>query len=193
MLASITPLGERSRRQSWHVTVTSLALAAGAAGAAGGAALAAVGSLLPLSGRTRLEVVLLVAAAAVALELRPFGLAVRSSHRQVDETWLHRYRGWVYGAGFGAQLGIGVATIVVTPAVYVALVAELLAPSVTAGAAIGAAFGLGRGVSAFAAARVTSPSQLARFHGRFERAERPAHAAAIAAQAVVLVVGLVAL
>ena len=30
----------------------------------------------------------------------------------VHEQWLTRYRGWVYGVGFGAQLGFGLVTII---------------------------------------------------------------------------------
>ena len=37
--------------------------------------------------------------------------------RQVNEDWIGRYRGWVYGAGFGAQLGLGFAVFVMTCAV----------------------------------------------------------------------------
>ena len=47
MLASITPLGERSRGFSWHVTVTAFAVGALGAGALAGAALGTIGSLLP--------------------------------------------------------------------------------------------------------------------------------------------------
>ena len=34
-------------------------------------------------------------------------------------SWLGRYRSWVYGLGFGVQLGAGVTTVVVSSAVYV--------------------------------------------------------------------------
>jgi hypothetical protein len=192
MLASITPLGERSRRQRWAVTVASFVLASTAAGAVLGAALGGVGSLVPASGAARLDVVLAAAAAAAALELRPFGVALPSTRRQVDETWLHRYRGWVYGAGFGGQLGIGISTIVTTPALYVALVAELLAPSAGGAAAIGATFGLVRGAAALTTARVDSPARLVAFHRRFDRAEHAARLAVIATQAVVVVAVAVA-
>jgi hypothetical protein len=185
MLASITPLGERSRRQRWPVTVSALAVGAAATGAAVGAAVAALGGLLPMGERLRLDVLLAVAAAAVAAEL--LGARPPTHRRQVDETWLRRYRGVVYGAGFGGQLGVGVWTVVTTFAVYVALLAELLAPSVASGAAIGGTFGLARGLTLLAAAPVDSPPRLAAFHRGFHRAERTAAVAAVAAQAAVVV------
>jgi hypothetical protein len=186
MLASITPLGERSRRQRWPLTVSALIIGATAAGGALGAALVATGRLAPLVPRTRLDVLLALAAAAVVLELRPFGLRLPTHRRQVDETWLHRYRGWVYGAGFGGQLGVGVSTIVATPAVYVALAAESLAPSIAAGLAIGATFGFVRGVTVLSTARVDSAAALTSFHRRFRRGERTAAILGVAAQVVIV-------
>ena len=184
MLASITPLGERSRRQRWSITVAALIVGAAAAGGAVGAALAATGRIVPLAPSLRLDLVLALVAAAVAVEL--LGLRVPTHRRQVDEQWLRRYRGWVYGAGFGGQLGVGALTIVATAAVYVVFAAELLAPSVAAGCAIGATFGLLRGTTVLSTARVESPQALAAFHRRFHRSERAAGAVAVAAQLVIL-------
>jgi hypothetical protein len=110
--------------------------------------------------------------------------------RQVDESWLHRYRGWVYGLGFGVQLGFGVATIITTSAVYAVLAAALFAPSVAAGAAIGGAFGLVRGACVLLAARVDSPPKLLAFHRRFRALDRPAFRAAVTAQVVVALAAL---
>src|SRR6516165_5661048 len=168
MLASITPLGERSRRQRWSVTVAALIVGSAVAGAAVGAALAMAGRFVPLSAAGRVETLLVVAASAIVIELRPFGLRLPTHRRQVDGTWLHRYRGWVYGVGFGGQLGVGVWTIVATPAVYVMFAAELLAPG-AAGLAIGAAFGLVRGATLLSTAGIDSTRALAAFHGRFHR------------------------
>jgi lipid-binding SYLF domain-containing protein len=111
----------------------------------------------------------------------------------VNQSWLHSFRGWVYGLAFGAQLGVGVATVVVTAGVYVTLVAEAVAPTITAGAAIGVAFGAVRGASVAAAARIDSPASLALFHRRFARLERPAWMLAAAAQGLVVVAGLLTL
>jgi hypothetical protein len=186
MLASITPLGERSRRQRWPLTVSALIIGATAAGGAVGAALVVTGRLAPLAARTRLDVLLALAATAVVLELRPFGLRLPTHRRQVAETWLHRYRGWVYGAGFGGQLGVGVSTMVATPAVYVALAAESLAPSLAAGLAIGATFGFVRGATVLSAARIDSAAALTSFHRGFHRSERTAAILAVAAQVVIV-------
>ncbi len=188
MLASITPLGERSRRQRWLVSVSALIVGATVTGATVGFVLAAAGRLLPLSltGGRRLDLVLAVTVAGIVLELRPFGFALPSHRRQVNEKWLHRYRGWVYGVGFGGQLGVGVLTIVTTPAVYVALLAEALAPTLAAGVLIGAAFGFVRGAIVLSTARINSGERLAAFHRRFHRAERRAGAASAVAQAVVV-------
>jgi hypothetical protein len=187
MLASITPLGERSRRQRWPITVLALIVGGTVAGGAVGAALVATGRLAPLAPRTPLELLLALAAAASVLELRPFGVRLPTHRRQVDETWLHRYRGWVYGAGYGGQLGVGVLTIVATPAVYVVLAAESLAPNIAAGVAIGATFGFVRGSTVLSTARVDSAAALTSFHRRFHRGERTAAAVAVAAQVVIVV------
>src|SRR5665213_265632 len=107
MLASITPLGERGRQSHWTVTVAAFALGATAAGAVAGALLGALGMLLPggLTGHARTVVVALALIAALALDLS--ATTVPGPRRQVDERWLDRYRGWVYGLGFGSQLGLG--------------------------------------------------------------------------------------
>jgi hypothetical protein len=186
MLASITPLGERSRRQRWTVTVSALILGSTVVAGAVGTALAAAGHLAPLDGGARLDLLLLVGAFAVLLELGPFGLQLPTHRRQVDENWLHRYRGWVYGIGFGGQLGVGVATVVTTAAVYVAFVAECLARDAGAGLAIGATFGFVRGASVLSTARVDSTRALTAFHRRFQRVERAAAAATIASQVTII-------
>ena len=152
-----------------------------------GAALAAAGRLAPHAAGPRLDLLLALAATAVVLELHPLGFRLPTHRRQVDETWLHRYRGWVYGAGFGGQLGVGVWTVVATPAVYVTLVAEALAPSITDGLAIGATFGLVRGATVLSTARVGSPGALTSFHRGFHRGERTAAALAVAAQVAIVV------
>jgi hypothetical protein len=187
MLASITPLGERSRRQHWPVTVASLTAGAVLAGAGSGALLRLAGGPLPLDGRGRLLALAAVLAAGLLLELGVGGLRLPTHLRQVDERWLHRYRGFVYGFGFGAQFGAGVATVVTTSAVYAVLAAELLAPTVRSAALVGAAFGAVRGLTVLAAARVDSPHRLAAFHRRFDALDRPAARAVLAGQALLLV------
>ncbi len=124
MLGSISPLGERARGSRWAVTVTAYAIGSSLAGAALGGLLGGAGRmLLSLSGATGIaRVVLLVAAIAVgvALDLHLLGWTLPTVRRQVDDQWLYRYRGWVYGLGFGFQLGLGVVTVVSVSAVYAA-------------------------------------------------------------------------
>ncbi len=106
MLASITPLGERSRGFSWNLTASAFALGAMGAGAGSGALLGALGSLLPTGAGWRSVAVVAVLASALLVDATPLRTRVPSSRRQVNEDWLGRYRGWVYGVAFGAQLGL---------------------------------------------------------------------------------------
>ena len=162
MLTSISPLGERARNNRWGVTVGFYIAASVAAAGALGAAIGAIGSLLALPGAARGA--LLAAAVAAGVAWDAAGLATPGVRRQVNEDWLHRYRGWAYGAGFGAQLGLGVVTIVTSATVYVTLAGELLAGSAAAGAVIGAAFGLMRALPLPLAGRARSFSDLRAHH-----------------------------
>jgi sulfite exporter TauE/SafE len=185
MLGSITPLGERSRGRRWGITVTAFALAAGAAGAALGAALGAAGGLVAISAPARTGLLGVAVAAAIVADLVP-GLRAPGPRRQVNEAWLHRYRGWAYGAGFGIQLGLGVTTIVSTAAVYATGAAAFLAGSAAAGAVVGAAFGLARAATLLVAGGVDEPRALAALDRRLEAWERPARVAALAAEAALV-------
>src|SRR3954447_3018177 len=131
MLTSISPLGERARGNRWPVTAAVYVVASTVGGLLIGALLGAAGSLLDVSA---LVAAVLCAAAAVADLLH----RLPTIHRQVDEDWLTRYRGWVYGAGYGVQLGLGVVTIVTSAATYAALGLCVLSGSVLTGAVIGA-------------------------------------------------------
>ncbi len=189
MLSSITPLGERSRRQHFAITALFLLIGASSAGAALGALLGELGSQLPLGSAQRLAALGVAAALGLASDLSlPRG--VPTHLRQVDERWLHRYRGWVYGLGFGAQLGVAVATVVTTSAVYLTILGEALAPSILAGAVIGATFGGIRGASVLLAARINTPASLLDFHRRISTLERPASAVTLAVQAVLAAVAI---
>jgi hypothetical protein len=160
MLARIHPLGERARDRRWGVTVGAYVVASTVAAAALGALLGGAGGLLPLGTGTTAALVVVLAAVALAFDLRLGGLRLPTVHRQVDENWLGRYRGWVVGVGFGAQLGLGVVTIVNTAAVYLALALALLTGSVAAGALIGTTFGLVRALLILVVGRVRRPDQL---------------------------------
>src|SRR4051794_21733256 len=185
MLGSITPLGERSRGRRWGITVTAFAVAATAARAALGALLGAAGGLVALAATARAGLVAVAVAVAVTVDLVP-GLHVPGPRRQVNEAWLHRYRGWVYGAGFGLQLGLGVTTIVSTAAVYATGAAAFLAGSAAAGALVGGAFGLARAATLLAAGGVDEPGALATLDRRLVAWERPARVAALAAEAALI-------
>jgi hypothetical protein len=187
MLASITPLGERGRRSNWWVTVTAFLIGATAAGAAAGAVLGALGSVA-LPAHPRLAV--LPVAIAVAIVLDGVPRAVPGPRRQVDERWLDRYRGWVYGAGYGAQLGLGVTTVVSSAATYVALLAAILAASAPAGAIVLGCYGAVRGLTPLTAAGVRSQRRLLEFHRGLARWRVRARWGVVAAQAGILVLAL---
>ena len=185
MLASITPLGERSRGFSWGVTASAFAVGAVGAGALAGAAGGAIGSLAP-KGSWRDIAGLGLVALALAVDISPLRRRLPTTRRQVNEDWLTRYRGWVYGVAFGAQLGTGVVTIVTSAAVYAAALGALLCGTVPAGAAVGAAFGATRALSLLPARGATDPAGLVRLHDRLGRAEAPARQAALAAEAAAI-------
>lgn len=166
MLASITPLGERGRRMRWGRTVVAYVVGSVLGGAAIGALLGGFGALVPSHPGPTMTALLVAATCLVAAGLDLRGGHLPTPRRQVDEEWLRRYRGWVYGVGFGLQLGLGVVTIVTTAAVYATLVLAALTWSVGGGAAVGAAFGLVRALPVLAAARVTTPDRLAALHHR---------------------------
>ncbi len=187
MLASIHPLGERARHRRWGVTAGAYVLASTAAATLFGALLGAGGGLLALGPGPTALAVLALSAAALAFDLGAGGLRLPTVHRQVDEDWLGRYRGWVVGVGFGAQLGVGVVTIVNTAAVYLALALALLSGSALAGAAVGATFGLVRALMIFAVARAHHPDQLRRALRRAQAWRPLSERAGIAVQAAALV------
>ncbi len=171
MLASITPLGERGRHSHWPVTVTAFAFSATAAGAFAGALLGALGSLLTsgFGAHARLGVLGLALLAALALDASR--VAVPGPRRQVDERWLDRYRGWVYGVGYGSQLGMGITTVVTSAATYVALLAAVLAGRAGTGMLIVGSYGALRGLTPLLGAGVRTPVQLGALHARLQRVQ----------------------
>ena len=180
MLASISPLGERARGNRWSMTVGSFVAASTLAGAAAGALAGTAGAgvaavrILGLDG-THGRVALIVAAiVAAAIDAGVVPVRLRPTRRQVNEYWLDRYRGWVYGAGFGAQLGVGLATIVTTATVYLTLVAAFLSSSWREGAIIGATFGAARAVPVLGTARVHTAAALRSLHTRLAHWSRAA-------------------
>jgi len=203
MLSSITPLGERGRGSRWAVTATayllgsvlggaSLGLLLGAAGdLLAGVANALGGSAVAPGGSVALALAALVCLIAAASDLRLGGWSLPSWQRQVDEDWLARYRGWVYGLGYGVQLGLGVVTIVTSAATYAVFAFALLAGSWPVGPVLGSVFGLVRALPVLGLARLRDFAQLRALLARVERwsprAGRAAVAAEVAAAAAVLV------
>jgi hypothetical protein len=190
MLASITPLGERGRQSHWTITVTAFALGATAAGAAAGALLGALGTLLPggADGGVRTAVVASALIGALALDLS--SSAVPGPRRQVDERWLDRYRGWVYGVGYGAQLGLGIVTVVTSAATYVVLLCALASGRAVDGLAIMGLYGALRGLTPLLAAGVRTPQQLLTLHARLRGAEAATARAGAAVLALAGALGL---
>jgi hypothetical protein len=196
MLASITPLGERSRNSRWGTTVTAFVIGSTMAGSTAGAALGSIGVPLRTGAPAslRLWVLAAVVTIAVVYDARLFGLRLPTVRRQVNELWLNRYRGWVYGVGFGAQLGAGVATVVSTSAVYATLLAALLTGSPEWGGLAGGTFGLVRGLSVLPARKVRNAHALVALDAGLRRWERPSRVitgAMLAAFAATAAVGAV--
>jgi len=157
MLSSINPLGERSRLQRFWVTVSWYLLGSLMGGVAIGSVSGLIGSVLP-SGNWRAIAVIGVCLVGAVLDIA--SRQPPSVHRQVDENWLAKYRGWVYGLGFGFQLGLGVVTIVTTASVYTTIALAMLSGSLVLGAVVGGIFGLARAMAIFLVAGARDPSTL---------------------------------
>ena len=194
MLASINPLGERARRTRWGRTMTWYLLGSTAGGATigllAGALGAGVRAALSPSGTALAIGVAVVCAAGIALDLGVGGLRLPTVHRQVNEDWLAKYRGWVYGTGFGFQLGLGVATIVTTATVYVALALAVLSGSLVGGVVIGATFGLVRALPLLAVRAVNDPAGIGAVLRRAAAWSGRAHVLAVAGLVTVAAAGV---
>ncbi len=188
MLGSINPLGERGRRSRWALTVAAYLLGSLAGGTGVGAALGAIGSVTVSHLGVGVRTVALAATVAVGVAWEAGFLTSRplpGPRRQVDEDWLVRYRGWVYGVSFGFQLGLGVATIVTTASVYAALAAALLTGSVVGGAVVGAVFGLARALPVLGGRRIRRAGDLLSLDAALRRWDGPARAAGLVLQLAV--------
>jgi hypothetical protein len=176
MLSSISPLGERARRSRWGLTVSAYLLGSLGGGFAVGVLASLIGGLVPQSWRGSGPAGVLVGLLVLGgllLDVRARGGALPSWRRQVDENWLARYRGWVYGAGFGLQLGAGVLTIVTTSTVYALLLLAAWSGTAGVGAALGVTFGLVRALPVLSLRRVHAPGDLRELFARVERWGRP--------------------
>ncbi|HUL85758.1 MAG TPA: sulfite exporter TauE/SafE family protein [Actinomycetota bacterium] len=193
MLGSITPLGERGRGSRWWLTTTAYVVGSVVGGVAMGALAGAIGAAAFSSIGLTARLVVLAAAvgAGLLVDLGVVGVALPTVHRQVDEAWRTRYRGWVWGLGFGLQLGTGVVTIVTTSAVYATWLAAALTGGVKTGAVVGLVFGLSRALPVLTVARVRRPDQLLRVDAVLTRLAEPSRRVACAAGSAVAAVALV--
>jgi sulfite exporter TauE/SafE len=164
MLASINPLGERSRNRTWWVTATwylaGSVVGAGVMGLSAGAIGRAIDELLAPTETMVAAVAGLLGLVALAFELQLGGLVLPTVRRQVDENWIRRYRAWVYAGGFGVQLGLGVVTVVTTASVYLTWAFAVLTGSLVGGLLIGVTFGLARAMPILLVSHVESPGEL---------------------------------
>lgn len=194
MLSSIHPLGEAGRGQRWWLTV-----AAHIAGSVLGGGLVALGlgmagwiaARIGLGPTVRLTLVGAVAALAVHADWRGWPRWLPRPYRQVNEDWMTRYRGWVYGGGFGVQLGMGITTIVTAATVYVLGALAFAVASPGPAVLLGAAFGLARGATVLWARGIDGPDALVAFHRRLQARAGLGRLAAVTADATVLL-GMVA-
>ena len=153
----------------------------------------ALGDLGPLGGiglHVRLAALGASLAAGLAWELA--GGRVPGPRRQVDERWLDRYRGWVYGLGYGAQLGAGLVTVITSSAVYMVQVAACLSARPAPASVIGAFAGGLRGVTVLLAGWLATPQRLVAFHARMRLIEQPARAAVLIVQLALACVASIA-
>lgn len=184
MLGSITPLGERGRQARWAITVSAYLVGSAAAGAALGvlAGLAGAVALEGVGAAPRLAVLAAAVLVGALVDSDRSRLRLPTVRRQVDDAWMHEFRGWVYGLGFGVQLGLGVVTIVATATVYLTFLAALLTGSPLAGGAVGLAFGTARALPVLAVRGVRSPGELGAVEAGLRRLEPSSRGLALGGQ-----------
>jgi hypothetical protein len=191
VLGSITPLGERSRGTTWAITIGVYVASAVASSSLLGALLGLIGSdvfaAIDVSHRARAVSLAALVAAGLLLDAHLFGMRLPTLKRQVDSGWIGRYRGWVYGGGFGLQLGLGVVTIVNTSTIYLTLVAAFLSASPAGGAIIVGTLGGIRGFSALSTGLVRRPTHLRALHRLIDRWDSPTAKAVMLTQGFVVV------
>ena len=172
MLSSINPMTEQGRGHRYPVTAAWFVAGSTLGGAAvGGAAaiLAWLLSLVSVPPAVACWVGAMAALACLAADRRWFGFVLPDHPRQVDETWLRRYRRWVYAAGFGVQIGSGFATYIMTAGVYFTAVAATLTGDPLLALLVWVVFGLTRGLAVLMCASARSPERLAMIHARLAR------------------------
>jgi hypothetical protein len=188
MLSSITPLGEVGRGHRFRSTAGWFVAGGVAGGATFGAIMAAAAAGVAALGPSAIVSALgaaAVCAVAVAVDLGLFGPRIPTVRRQVNEIWLDRYRGWVYGAAFGWQIGVGFTTFVMTAAVLALVPLAALTGSPLVAFAVGSTFGGLRGLTVLLGRSVQDPASLQAAHRRLVRLREPVRLAVAAALAAV--------
>jgi MFS family permease len=188
MLSSITPIGERGRSHRFGATAAWYVVGA----LLGGATLGAVMLLLALGVHTAapattplVAVGALAALGGAAADLGLLGFQLPLLRRQVNEVWLDRYRGWVYGAGFGWQIGVGFTTYVMTAAVVVIVVLAALTGDPLLALGVGLTFGAARGLTVLTNRTITDADALRAAHRRYAAWRRPVWVAVVTTQLAV--------
>jgi hypothetical protein len=190
MLSQITPMGERSRGFRFGFTAAWFVAGAVIGGAMLGgfmALLAVLASAIGLTATVAAGIAAVVAIAGAASDAHVFGFGPPFLLRQVNETWLGKYRSWLYGLGFGWQIGTGITTYIMTTAVLVTVALGALTASPLAALALGALFGFARGIAVLLGARITSPAALADFHRRFDALGPTVRRAVVAVQVAIAI------
>jgi len=190
MLGSITPLGERGRGSRWWLTVSAYLVGSVVGGAVAGGVLGWIGSGIDLGLGSRLLTLGVATLVGIGFDLHLGGLRLPTVHRQVEESWRTRYRGWVWGLAFGFQLALGVVTVVTSSTVYLTWLASLLSGSVRWGIAIGVTFGLVRAAPILGVARVRMPAQLPGVDATLRRLAVPAQRLTLATGGTVAALAL---
>ena len=129
----------------------------------------------------------------VASDLGVGGFRLPANPRQVERTWLDRYRSWIYGLGFGWQLGVGVATYVMSSSIYLMVVTAAATGEPLLAMTIVTLFGFLRGLAVLPAFRVRTPADLGRLHRVIERFRPLSRTIAVVTQIGVLAAAATAL
>ncbi len=167
MLSSLTPVGEGSRSQRWSVTVTAFTIGSVLGGAGTGLLAGGLGRLVAPTARTALVILGILTAAALAGDLAE--VTPPSLERQVDRTWMTRFRGWVYGMGYGLQLGCGLATYISSWATWLMVAAMVLTGDVRVAVVIGALHGLVRSGTLWTTAGLHTTQRIRDHHRVLQR------------------------
>jgi hypothetical protein len=182
MLSQITPFSERARGQHYSVTAAFFVLGSAAGGATLGAVTAVAAAAVSAAGIGSDALLGIAAGLAVltaAVDVGVFTAAPPFFRRQVNEDWLPRYRGWLYGVGFGWQVGVGVATYIMTAGVFLTAALAVLTADPLAAFFVPVVFGIARGLTVYLTAHVCTPAQLQSFHRRFDAWSEPVRRAVI--------------